>query len=358
MHADGPGGPGQDDAGRRDLARWLLAAVVAAMRPRRRDWGNAMLAELDQVCTPVERARFALGAARVALFPPRAAPPWRAVPLGLALRAVAAGAAIHALAPAAGPAPLVLVALPAAGAWGMVTMPALRSRHEGAAPVAQVVVAGGVMGCVALAAATVESYPQVMNTSRQHGWRLGVALDVLLVGYLALAWLLSRKPVAAGRNSWYALAAGLVMAIAAGYSVARPSLDQLDTGPLPGNGLYLLACLAVPAATALSAARRGRLTDGLETGAWATLLAGLTTSMMIIAATDRAAPAAARSPLVVADAHLHGMASASAWLAGDNLGGAIFTLVITAPVFALLAGGGAIAGCAVRAAASAAANDG
>jgi len=280
------------------------------------------------------------------------------VPLGLALRAVAAGAAIHALAPAAGPAPLVLVALPAAGAWGMVTMPALRSRHEGAAPVAQVVVAGGVMGCVALAAATVESYPQVMNTSRQHGWRLGVALDVLLVGYLALAWLLSRKPVAAGRNSWYALAAGLVMAIAAGYSVARPSLDQLDTGPLPGNGLYLLACLAVPAATALSAARRGRLADGLETGAWATLLAGLITSMMIIAATDRAAPAAARSPLVVADAHLHGMASASAWLAGDNLGGAIFTLVITAPVFALLAGGGAIAGCAVRAAASAAANDG
>lgn len=94
MHADGPASPGQDDAGKRDLAYRLLATVVAAMRPSRRDWGNAMLAELDQVRSPVERARFALGAARVALFPPRATPAWRAVPLGLALRAVAAGAAI------------------------------------------------------------------------------------------------------------------------------------------------------------------------------------------------------------------------------------------------------------------------
>jgi hypothetical protein len=73
-----------------------------------------------------------------------------------------------------------------------------------------------------------------MNTSRQHGWGIGVVLDVLLGGYLVLAWLLSREPLAAGagRNSWYALAAGLVMAIAAGYCIARPSLDQLDTGPL------------------------------------------------------------------------------------------------------------------------------
>lgn len=338
----------EDDSSRRDLAYRLLATVVAAMPRSHRDWGNAMLAELGQVRGPADRARFALGAARVALFPPGATSAWRAVPLGLAVRAVVAAAAIHALAPAAGPAPLVLVALPSAGAWGMVTMPALRG--DGPALVAKGVVAGGVTGCVALAAATVQSYPQVMNASGQHGWGIGVVLDVLLAGYLALAWLLSREPLAAGRNSWYALGAGLVMAIAAGYYIARPSLDQLDTGPLPGNGLYLLACLAVPAVTALSAARRGRFTDGLETGAWATLLAGLITSIMIIAATDRAAPAAASSPLVVADAHLHGMASASAWLVSDNLGGAISTLLITAPVFALLAAGGAIVGSAVRAA--------
>jgi hypothetical protein len=356
MHADGPGGPGQDHVGRRDLAYRLLAAAVAAMHPSRRDWGRAMLAELDQVRSPVERTRFAFGAARVALLPPRATPAWWAVPLGLALRAVAAAAAIHALAPAVGPVPLMLVALPSAGAWGVVTMPALNSRHEGGPPVAQLVVAGGVVGLVALAAATVESYPQVMNTGRDHGWGIGVVLDVLLAGYLALAWLLSREQPGARSNSWYALGAGLVMAIAAGCYIARSSLDQLDAGPLPGNGLYLLACLAVPAATALSAARRGRVTDGLETGAWATLLAGLITSMMIIAATYRAAPAAAGSPQVAADARLHGVASASAWLAGDNLGGAISILLITAPVFALLAGGGVAAGCALRTA-SATAND-
>jgi hypothetical protein len=69
------------------------------------------------------------------------------------------------------------------------------------------------------------------------------------------------------------------------------------------------------------------------------------------------APAAVGSPLIVADGHLHGVASASAWLVSDNLGGAIFALLITAPVFALLAGGGAIIGCAMRAAGSATAKD-
>jgi hypothetical protein len=89
------------------------------MRPGRRDWGQAMLAELDHARSPGERARFALGAARIALFPPRAAPAWWAVPLGLAVRAVMAAAASHALAPAAGLVPVALrpCPRPGPGAW-------------------------------------------------------------------------------------------------------------------------------------------------------------------------------------------------------------------------------------------------
>jgi hypothetical protein len=55
----------------RDLAYRILAAATARMTPGRRDWGAAMLAELSQIHLRTARWRFALGAARVALFPPR-----------------------------------------------------------------------------------------------------------------------------------------------------------------------------------------------------------------------------------------------------------------------------------------------
>ena len=338
--------PGANGAGRRDVPRRMLARAVAAMPPRRRDWGLAMLAELDHIHDPGDRARFALGATRVALFPPRATSPWRAVPLGLSLRAAVAVVTIHALAPAVGPAPLALAAVPAAGAWGVVTIPALTGRPRGVVPAAQAAVAAGVVGCLVLAVITVQSYPQVM-TSGDHGWGIGVVFDVVSAGYLAAALLLSRAVRATERNSWYALAAALVLAAGAAYYIASPSLAGLWAGDIPGE--YLLACLAVPGAAALAAGRRGRIGDGLETAAWAALLGGLVTSIMIIAATSRVAPAAAASPQIIADAYQHGAASAPAWLAGDNLGGAFFALISAAVIFFAAGAAGAAAGPALRA---------
>lgn len=49
----------------------LLAAAMRWMPEERCDWGAAMLAELAQLQHPSTRWRFALGCARVALFPPR-----------------------------------------------------------------------------------------------------------------------------------------------------------------------------------------------------------------------------------------------------------------------------------------------
>ena len=214
----GMGGPGQDGAGRRDLAYRVLAAAVVVMRPGRRDWGLAMLAELDHVTSPGDRARFAIGAARVAMFPPRAAPAWWTVPLGLVIRAVVAGAAIHALAPAVGPVAVAFTALPAAGSWGMVTMPALAGRSGGAVLAAQGAVAAGIMGCLALVLATVQRYPQVMSMG-DHGWGTGAVFDVVSAGYLGAAWVLSRRLLAADkttqRNTLHALTAGVVIAAAA-----------------------------------------------------------------------------------------------------------------------------------------------
>jgi hypothetical protein len=53
------------------IARRLLAVATAAMPPSRRDWGRAMSAELACARSRGERARLVLGAARVALLPPR-----------------------------------------------------------------------------------------------------------------------------------------------------------------------------------------------------------------------------------------------------------------------------------------------
>jgi uncharacterized membrane protein YidH (DUF202 family) len=54
-----------------DVPRLLLAAAVRRMPSDRREWGAAMLAELAQLQNTSTRWRFALGCARVALFPPR-----------------------------------------------------------------------------------------------------------------------------------------------------------------------------------------------------------------------------------------------------------------------------------------------
>jgi hypothetical protein len=233
----------------------------------------------------------------------------------------------------------------------MVTIPALAGRPDGVVSVGQVAVAAGVMGCLVMCLATVQRYPQVLNTAAGHGWPVGIAFDVVSTGYLGMALLLSRLLPGTGRNRWYALAAVPVLAAGAGYYIARPSLMGLWLGQIPTG--YLLACLAVPAVTALAASRRGRLCDGFEAAVWTALFSTLITAIMIIAATSRVAATADRSQPIIADAHSHGVASASVWLAGDNLGGAIFLLVWAACIFLVVAFGGALLGCALSVARSA-----
>lgn len=55
-----------------DAPGLLLTSSVRAMPKARQQWGEAMLAELGQIHGGFARWRFALGCARVALFPPTA----------------------------------------------------------------------------------------------------------------------------------------------------------------------------------------------------------------------------------------------------------------------------------------------
>jgi len=54
-----------------DIPRLLLTVAVRRMPVERREWGEAMLAELAQLQNTSTRWRFALGCSRVAMFPPR-----------------------------------------------------------------------------------------------------------------------------------------------------------------------------------------------------------------------------------------------------------------------------------------------
>jgi hypothetical protein len=55
----------------RDAPELLLTIAVRLMPSARREWGAAMLAELEQLQHPLTRWRFALGCARVAMLAPR-----------------------------------------------------------------------------------------------------------------------------------------------------------------------------------------------------------------------------------------------------------------------------------------------
>jgi hypothetical protein len=336
------GDPGRGTAGQRDLAWRLLAMTARRMRPGRRDWGLAMLAELDHITARWDRVRFAFGAARVALIPPHPSRPRGAGPVGLSVRAVIAGAAIHALAPAAGIMVAVLAALPAAAAWALLTTPALAgSRPE---MVTRVAVVAQVTAFLALVLATVQAYPQATAGGDHPYALLMVVFDMAAAGFLTLAWRLR----AAVRGQWYALAAGLAAAATGAFAIARPSVQGLWAGTLPAEMGGAVALAAVLAAAV--AAARERLADGLRTAAWAALLTGSAMPLMIMAATYRVAPSANASLPVNLDAFLHGARTGAAWLASDNLGGSVIALAWAPVAVFVLAAIGAHAGWAIRAA--------
>jgi hypothetical protein len=73
---------------------WLLAAAAATLPADRRDWGQAMTAELAQVQRGPARWRFAAGCARAAVFPPRGHRAAVGVAGAVAVAAIAAAALV------------------------------------------------------------------------------------------------------------------------------------------------------------------------------------------------------------------------------------------------------------------------
>ncbi len=298
-----------------DLAQRFLAAAAARMPAVRRDWGQAMLAELDQVRGRPARWRFALGAARAALVPPRSTRlAWLAA-IVLAAGACAAGAAIHALAPGAGVAAAVAVpGLPALCALAVLARPRPARRIRGAGRIVQVITVAGIAACPVLALREVSRYPAgAAGPAHDRGMTLLFAAE--LAGYLWLA-LRQPRPLAGRRSGVFGLAAALVVAGA----------FLLDQSGVSGTATWTAALAAPLAAGALATRYDGGPGNGIGAVLWAGLLGGPALFIVNMVLTSRAVSLEARDPQAIAFAHQQGATSVPAWITGDHIGSSIVML--------------------------------
>ena len=143
-----------------DRAWSLLTLAVRWLPPERQDWGQAMLAELDQLQDRWARWRFALGCVRVVLAPPRATPtPGLAMRAAVVVGAVAMGVGISLVAPALQLFAVLFAVLLAGSVWL-----ALRSRtavtsRAGPGRILRAVLLTGVAAAVGVVLYGVVRYP-------------------------------------------------------------------------------------------------------------------------------------------------------------------------------------------------------
>jgi hypothetical protein len=328
-------------------ARRLLSAVTAAMPAGRREWGRAMLAELDYV--PGRRARwgFALGAVRAALAPPRRS---TAAAAGLAAAAVAAGLVLHVVSPGTSRvSAAVALGLPALCARAALTQAGPPRPVSRAGRAAQVVAVLGIIACPVAAAVALAPYPGYAGPGSAAGRVTALAFAAELAGYL---WLVLRRPgpLGAGRSGGLL---GLAAAAGIAGTVAAAGPAAASAGPAATSAV-LWAWLGAPVVAGLLAAGAGpgewarsgiggragagaRARSGIGEWAWGALLGGPAAFLAQVLTAPRAATAAAASrPATAAQAHQHGAqgsAGVLAWVAHGDLGAALSLLT------ALSAGG-------------------
>jgi hypothetical protein len=330
-----------------DGPAWLLAAAAATLPADRRDWGQAMTAELAQVRGRPARRRFAAGCARAAVFPPRGHRAGVAVAGVAAVSATAAAALVTgAVLPAGRVFGPTLVGL----LGGLVTLALARSRRmrrPGPGPAVAGPALAGVAGCLGFTTWYLAEYPSY-HQLRRPGMGVSlppvtaVTLAVVLAGCLWLAlrpprWLLPDRLA-----RWFGV--GMALAVVAGFVLAsRQELRgaELDIGMMD----YLLLALPVVllAGSAVVAAVGRSLRAGLCACAWAVVL---TVPLLVAAWLAEALRWHRQRGQLLLDGE--GGLGLGANLVGANLGDAVWWTLITLALWALPLGVlGAAAGSAL-----------
>ncbi|HEX7270210.1 MAG TPA: hypothetical protein VF256_22680 [Streptosporangiaceae bacterium] len=319
-----------------------IVTVAAGLLPEhRRDWGRAMAAELAQIHGHGRRWRFAVGAVRVALFPP---PRLRNRVLAVALAGLAAAAGATVAAASEVPGLSVFAAVLGLLLCGYAT--AVTSRSPRPRPTMPRVIVGvtamaGAAAAVAVVAQIAAAHPAA-TTDDTHVFSILFAL--ILSGYLALGLTPPRLGGHPDTVLWWALAATL--ASAAGWAaavLATPAATVGVIGYLSPAGV----AAALAASAGASAVTRSRAA-GARAGLLAVVLGAPVHFAVTLTAILHVRHYTLTTPYDLAAYPHSGYPDVASYLLSDALGGNIIGLVLYPIPLLALALLGAAAGTGLR----------
>src|SRR5262245_7731270 len=210
-----------DGKGLGDTPARIVTSATGRLPVHRREWGQAMVAELTPIRGRVRRWRFAAGVLRVALFPPPRHPKRVLAAAGVGLLGAAAATVAAAV-----EVPSLSVSAAALGLLlcGYATIVASRSQLARPTPVRVIVAVVALAGLVAAAGMVLRigvMYPAATVDHTHHVFSIMFAL--ILTGYLALALTPPQLGDPRDIGLWWALGTALASgAVWIGIAVTTP----------------------------------------------------------------------------------------------------------------------------------------
>jgi hypothetical protein len=323
-----------DGKGASDLPARIVTTATNRLPAHRRDWGQAMTAELSTIRGRGRRWRFAAGVLRVALFPPPRHPMrvLAAAGAGLAVTAAvttAAATQIRGLAVFAAALGLLLSAY--------ATIIASRShlpRPSAARVIVAVVALGGLAATVTTVVGVGSAHPTAA-VDHTPGHVFSILFALVVTSYLALALTPPRLDDQKDRALWWAL--GGAMAAGTVWSAIALTTPVDPEGILPA--LEPIAAAAALAISIGAAATTRSLLAGIRAGLVTTILAAPIHFTVDLAALQHQHRYTLTNPYDI-NAYPHsGYPDIASYLLSDRIGGDVATLVmypITALTLALL----------------------
>ena len=333
MSEDQITGPGGEPSGRDcDWPGRLLAMLSARTSVGRGEWGQAMLAELDEVVGSRARRRFAIGSARTMVIP------LLVNQLGLiALATAVAGVIVVHLVHPGLAGVFVSPGVFCLCAWAAAAESAARPELAVLSRAGQAIAIAVIAACPILAIRLLTLYPGQAGASPAP-WAVPVMSTTFGAVLVTSVLLVLRRPEPLG--AWrYSGLPGLAAALVIGGVFL---LNNQPPGGESGNPVVSSAVevttIAAPLAAGMLVAlldrsRRGlrqRLRSGAGEMLWGWLLCGPVVFIAVMLATSPSAIAAeASQPWTIYEAQQQGATSVLAWVSSDDVGGAVvlFTAV-------------------------------
>lgn len=289
---------------RGNVAHALVESAARRLPDERRDWGRAMLSELEAIDGAVARLRFGLGCTRVALVPP--------TPPGSARRSRNVAIAI--------------------GCSALTLALYVRLRLDGT------------------------SYPDSTQHDAPYEVAIWLSVFALFVSYVAVALVRLRATTPRAMTARrYGVVSGVLSGVIVLLACSPALIHASDSDPLslvPNGWLFLLA-LTVPLVLATAAARAtGQPRAGIDAGWWSGVIAGAIVVVGLLIFTVTATHWFVHSPATLAayrsywpprGTHQTHFRNITAFLLNANLGGAAMIGVLAMPALSYLLGAAGVA---------------